>query len=130
MLGRSTHFLGKCDLILRKEEYLIFSIKSHSPRKCVDLPNIYHYIYQHLPTEPYIDVPWQVRDCRISAFWAKLCDLGERSHCLRPHPQSEYSQNTFRVHSEYIQSTFRVYEFTALCVYPVSKNFINLIKVS
>ena len=31
---------------------------------------------------------------------------------------------------EYIQSTFRVYEFTALCVYPVSKNFINLIKIS
>ena len=43
--------------------------------------------------------------------------------------QSEYSQNTFRVHSEYIQSTFRVYEFTALCVYPVSKNLINLIEI-
>ena len=49
MLGRSTHFLGECDLIEKIKYSSFLKIKSHLPRKCADLANMYLHIYQHLP---------------------------------------------------------------------------------
>ena len=66
MLGRSTLLLVNVDIFDKIKYSSFLKFKSHLPRKCVDLPNIYQYIYQHLLTKRYIDVPWQVRDCRIS----------------------------------------------------------------
>ena len=104
MLARSTDFLGKCNLILRREEYFIFLNKStftkEMRRPCQHLPT-------HLPTFTYkmrkvschagpIPTPGAVPQHTSTAFLhtALLMDMGDSHFCpgvfqrCNPHPKS------------------------------------------